>query len=126
MLEPGNLIQPFSTTRFDGQLFDYRSIWQKRNLVLVSAPESDPGWIGYAEQLVARAPEFQAYATELVITSDPIPAVPFPGVVVADRWGEVFCIKGPHDVAGAPDADELLEWTRFVQHQCPECQGETR
>jgi hypothetical protein len=25
-----------------------------------------------------------------------------------------------------PDADALMEWLRYVQMQCPECQGESR
>ena len=126
MLEPGQLLQAFSAVRLNGQMFDYASIWQKRNLVLVSAPASDPEWIDYAGKLLARAHAFPGYATELVITPDAIPNIPSPGVVVADRWGEIFCVQASPDVNGLPGADELLEWARFVQHQCPECQGEAR
>ena len=32
----------------------------------------------------------------------------------------------PPSAAGLPGPDELIEWLRYVQMQCPECQGEAR
>jgi hypothetical protein len=44
--------------------------------------------------------------------------------VVADRWGEIKLVAGATSVAELPSADELVEWVRFVQCACPECEGE--
>lgn len=47
-----------------------------------------------------------------------------PTIVVADQWGE---IHEQHDAGEAHDflqADEVVEWARFLAVQCPECQGE--
>jgi hypothetical protein len=46
--------------------------------------------------------------------------------VVADRWGEIVHIAAPSGIAGLPDPGELLEWLDYVEHRCPECEGETR
>jgi hypothetical protein len=38
--------------------------------------------------------------------------VPRPGVVVADRWGDIYATI---DTSSLKDADDLLEWVGFVQ-----------
>jgi hypothetical protein len=53
-------------------------------------------------------------------------AVPSPGVVVADRWGEVYYVQEADRAAALPPPAELIDWLRFVRDECPECQGETR
>jgi hypothetical protein len=42
-------------------------------------------------------------------------------VFTTDRWGEVAfaCQTGQGDPA--PAADDVLDWLRFVDQQCPEC-----
>lgn len=42
-------------------------------------------------------------------------------VFITDRWGEVVfaCRTGRGDPA--PGADDLVDWLRFVDQQCPEC-----
>lgn len=51
--------------------------------------------------------------------------IPTGGGVVADQWGEIFhtypSAPPTHEL---PQADEVVEWMRFVAIQCPECQGE--
>lgn len=44
--------------------------------------------------------------------------------IVADPWGEVrmrHTAGAAHDL---PSPAELVDWTRFVAMQCPECEGE--
>ena len=42
-------------------------------------------------------------------------------VFITDRWGEVAfaCQTGQGDLA--PAANDVLDWLRFVDQQCPEC-----
>jgi peroxiredoxin len=50
--------------------------------------------------------------------------VDVPSVVVADQWGEIHAIEeaGPeHEFLAA---EELIEWSKYLAIQCPECQGE--
>ena len=110
----------------DGHPFAYETIWQRRNLLLVCIPPADATAGPYVEQLRARAADVRAHEAQLVITGDVVAGMPSPGVAVADRWGEICFIEGAETAAGLPAAGDLIEWLRFVQVQCPECQGESR
>jgi hypothetical protein len=45
---------------------------------------------------------------------------------VADRWGEIVYIAGGVQVAELPSPHELADWVSYVQHRCPECEGEAK
>ncbi len=127
MLQRGDRVPRFEVTTLDGTVVAYADLWQNRNLLLISLPPDLPEAVGaYARQLDADMPELSANDTRVVITTDAITGLNRPGALVADRWGEVYFTAGPSEVAGLPDADELIEWLRYVQHECPECQGEAR
>jgi hypothetical protein len=126
MLQPGDLLPHFDVTDLGGKRIEYSSIWQRRNLVLVTMSEADSSSGTYAERLIARAREFNEDHTEWVVTRDRIAGLPNPGAIVADRWGEVMHVVHPSDVASLPAPDDLVEWVNFVQHRCPECEGEVK
>ena len=124
-MQPGDLMPFFKISRIDGSAVDYRNIWQRRNLLLVLVPAGEPKWAAYVAQLSPRASDLAAHDTEFIVTCDRVPGAPSPGIVVADRWGEIFYV-GATEAGSLPSPDELIEWLRYVQHQCPECQGEAR
>lgn len=129
MLERGARLPHFAVTTVDGSRVDYSQIWQRRNLVLVCLPaeETTTGLLqSYLAELADRVRELAGDDTECVATSENVAGVPSPGVVVADRWGEVYFVAGGASVQDLPSHDEVLEWLRYVQHECPECQGEAR
>ena len=64
--------------------------------------------------------------TECVVTQDVVSGVACPGLIVADRRGEIVYVAAPSAAADLPQPSELIEWIRYVQHQCPECQGEAK
>ena len=122
MLQPRESVPHFDVARTDGQPARYDSIWQRRNLLLVRLPDPMTREAEeYAAQLTARLPEIAGQDTECVMTRDAVPGMPVPGVLVADRWGEVQFVQ-----AGLPPVDELIEWLQYVQVKCPECEGESR
>lgn len=127
MLQPGDLMPHFDVTTIRGEQVAYSAIWQRRNLVLVTVPTSDPDGTfgGYISQL-ARGTASAADDTAWIITRDMVAGVPCPGVVVADRWGEVAHVASESQAGQLPLADEIVEWVTYLQHQCPECQGETK
>ena len=86
----------------------------------------DPSSRFYAEQLMARGRDSRADDTEWVVTSDRIAGTSNPGAIVADRWGELMHVARAPDVAHLPVLDELVEWVDYLQHRCPECEGEVR
>jgi hypothetical protein len=67
--------------------------------------------------------EFEQADTSVVVTSDGVRGFVAPGVVIADRWGEILHAASPPggDLTQLPTVSELLSWVRFAQIQCPEC-----
>ena len=110
----------------DGARVDYQTLWQRKNLLLVSLPPADPTSERYLESLAAQAAVLRAQDTAFIVTTDMVPGIPRPGVVVADRWGEIYHVAEASDAAALPGTDDLLEWLQYVRSECPECQGETR
>ena len=51
---------------------------------------------------------------------------PSPGVLIADRWGEIAYITSGSNIADLPRLPEILEWVAYLQARCPECEGETK
>jgi len=127
VLKRGDQVPDFNVTRTDGTRITYTAIWQRKNLLLLALPpyESDATAV-YLEQLADRIPELTANGTELVITKGLVPGVEPPAVIVADRWGEIYFAAAEVSPAALPSATELIEWLRYVQQQCPECEGESR
>jgi hypothetical protein len=116
------LIPHFDVTTVDGRRVRYQEIWQRRNLVLVTASSRDRDAAArYASRLQARRQEFEQADASVVVTTDPVPGLAPPMVAIADRWGEILHVADPADVARFPDVDELLSWVQFVRMQCPEC-----
>lgn len=127
MLQPGDLILHFEITNLAGAAVAYSRIWQRQNLVLVILPASpsDDAFKGYVSQLTAQIPAFGP-DTACVMTREPVPGIPCPGVVVADRWGEIVSVAAGPTIADLPRPDEIEEWIDFVRRQCPECEGEAK
>jgi hypothetical protein len=115
----------FTVTSDAGETVAYSDLWQRRNLLLIVVDRSREAE-AYVARLRSRMPELTAHETACVITRDSIEGVGCLAAVVADRWGEVHYAAEPPSAAGLPGPDELIEWLRYVQMQCPECQGESR
>lgn len=126
MLQRGDLISSFEVRTVSGQHFSYRDVWQRRHLVAIALPADDPASDAYALALAARAAEFTTHQTECVVTTDAVPGVAAPGVLVADRWGEVAHAATESSVDALPTVDALLEWVHYIESRCPECEGEAR
>jgi hypothetical protein len=127
MLQKGELVPHFSVTTVEGERFDYSNIWQRKNLVLLSLPhEESAGRANYLSELTTRMSELSANDYACVITEDSVSGLPSAGVVVADRWGEIHHVAHAARVEDLPSPDGLLEWLRYVQIQCPECEGEAK
>ena len=127
MLQRGDLMPRFEVNTVEGAHVDYSTIWQRRNLVLVALPALESGAAAsYISQLKAREPDFTAAAAQCVITREPVPGIPSPGLVVADRWGEIVHAAHPPRVDDLASAEALLEWVTFLEQKCPECEGEAK
>ena len=127
MLQRGELVPHFAVTRLDGSRASYGDIWQRKNLLLVLLPaEESAERAEYVLHLRERSQEVAAHETECVITAEDVLSLPHPGILIADRWGEIYFVGNGGLIADLPNIDEILEWLRFIEHQCPECEGETR
>lgn len=126
MLQPHDLLPHFEVADLGGKHVRYSSIWQRKNLVLVMLPDSDPPSRNYADRLMAKVRGLSDDDTEWIVTRDPVKGLPCPGVVVADRWGEIAHVVHSSQVEDLPPPDELIEWVRYLQYRCPECEGEAK
>ena len=110
-----------------GERIDYATMWQRRNLVLVTLPASDSDATrNYVSKLSDRISQFRAQNTELVMTREQVPGIPHPSAVVADKWGEIIYVRAASEVADLPPAEDLLDWIKYVETRCPECEGEVK
>jgi hypothetical protein len=127
MLGRGEAVPHFRVTTMDGRTVDYSSMWQRRNLVLVTLSEADAAPAEtYASALTAGRADVQRHETDLVVTRDAVVGCPSPGVVIADRWGEIVHVAGGADVAALPRLPDNIDWVAHLQTRCPESEGEAR
>jgi hypothetical protein len=127
MLRRGDHVPHFSIRDLDGHEVAYDLIWQRQNLLLTLIDPGDPdGAVVFADHLRGRLADLTAHDTACVVTGDAVAGAPSPGIVIADRWGEIWHVQQAESNRDLPDADALIEWLRYVQMQCPECQGESK
>jgi hypothetical protein len=127
MLQTGDLVPHFTVTTVSGESFGYSDIWQRKILVLVLLPHTESAASAkFVDQLTARMSDLSGNDSVCVITRGSVSGVPSPGIVVADRWGEIHHIAAGKTADDLPGPDDLIEWLRYVQHQCPECEGEVK
>jgi hypothetical protein len=120
------LLPHFEVVDLVGERVLYSSIWQRKNLVLVMLPDSDAASRHYADRLMDKVRGLNDDDTEWIVTRDAVDGLPRPGVVVADRWGEIAHVVQSSQVEDLPVPDELIEWVRYLQYRCPECEGEAK
>jgi hypothetical protein len=125
------------------RISDFR---HRQNLVVLFTGESGFGRLSdLVKALSARYAEFRAEEAEILVVVAPSAGsqaglgagLPFPvarpqaggqdreqlagpGITVLDRYGEVYAAYRPEGDAALPMVDELLEWLRFIELQCPE------
>jgi hypothetical protein len=128
MLQRGDLLPHFAIKTLDGGVMTYSTIWQRKNLVLVILPGAALNLRSraYVSQLNILWLELSSQQSECVFTQDSVPGLPGPGALIADRWGEIVHVAGGSDVADLPTPEDLLDWIRYVEIQCPECEGEAK
>jgi hypothetical protein len=125
MLGKGDRVPHFEIVTVDDIRVNYADVWQKKNLALVClAEENSAGARGYIRQLRAALPALAVHDAVVVVTTSPVDGMPLPGCAVADRWGELQWITSSDNVADLPSPREIAAWLRFVEIQCPECEGE--
>ena len=126
ILTRGEQVPHFVVRGLDGESIAYSTIWQQRNLLLLSLPDHEAEGKPYVERLNRALAGLTPQDTAYVFTTSEVPGVPRPGMVVADKWGEIHYVVRADTVAQLPGSDEIVDWLRYVQMQCPECQGETK
>ena len=108
MLQRGDSVPDFEVRTLEGEPFTYSTIWQRKNLLLVSLPTIDSeAASAYAADVTARVREFDDQDFECVVTLDQIPRIAPPAVVIADRWGEIVFAVEKSEVAHLPAPQEL-------------------
>lgn len=117
VLGRGDHVPHFEVTLPTGGAFAYASIWQHKNLVLVTLPDATAD-SRYASELSDRHADFARLHTACVITFDRVAGLPAPGVLVADRWGEVVYAAVTSEASDLPHPSELIEWVDWIARRC--------
>jgi peroxiredoxin len=125
LLTRGDQLPHFEVTTVEGSECSYSSIWQRKNLLLVLLGASSAVDV-YVSSLRARESAFHDLETACVVTSEDVAGLPALAVVIADRWGEILYIDAAPRLPRSPSPEDLLGWLEYVQHRCPECEGEAR
>jgi hypothetical protein len=110
----------------DGSRVRYVDLWQRRNLLLVTLRAGDPTGADYATGLARYGQAFTAHDAVTVVTHDVVPGLPAPGILAADRWGTIYEVAAATRAVDLPGMDTVAEWLRYIDYECPECQGEVR
>ena len=127
MLEQGEQFPHAQITTVEGRVFSYSSIWQRKNLVLVVLPPGESGDESeYAARLAGAAHEFSDLNSECIVTREPGGGLKPPAFLVVDKWGEILHVATAPAVEHMPSPRALLDWVEYVEHKCPECEGETK
>jgi peroxiredoxin len=126
MLQSGNQVPHFEVRDLDGQVINYATVWQHRNLVLIVLPSLENHATGrYVDVLANVATAFGEHTT-CVITRDVVAGVPAAAALVADQWGEIVYVRCASEITALPSPQELLDWISYLEKRCPECEGEAQ
>jgi hypothetical protein len=125
MLNQGDHVPRFECVTIDDIRVNYADLWQKKNLALLGlSEETSEEARSYIQQLREALPALAVHDAVVVVTTTPIDGMPLPGCAVADRWGQMQWVASAGRVAELPSPREIAAWLRFVEIQCPECEGE--
>jgi hypothetical protein len=126
MLHVHDLLPHFTVSTAAGQQIAYGSLWQRKALLLVCVPRQSQAVEAYGRRLSTAFSEMRFDDAECIVTTNAVPGLTCPSAIVADRWGEIFFLESVDAVEDLPAVQELIEWLRYVQMHCPECEGEAR
>lgn len=102
----------------DVYVSDFRS---RRNVVLIFPGDRRDVATTIIEQLAHNPTLAEEEAVLLVASSADARRLydaPMSALFISDRYGEIFfSVRHPDPL---PDADEVLKWLEFINHQCPE------
>jgi hypothetical protein len=128
MLRLHESVPHFRVRTVDGRAIDYRAdVWQRQNLILVCLPApADAAARDFVSQLAGEGGRLSELNACLVSTIEAIPGVPNPGVVLADRWGEIFLVVEIADPSRWPAVDDVVATVGWMEMKCPECEGEAK
>jgi hypothetical protein len=124
-LKRGDQVPHFEVKRVDGSVFNYSTVWQHKNLLLIVLSGSSLD-NRYVSDLPAHESKLEQHETECVVTREVVPRLRAPAALIADRWGEIIHLTMPSDAAELPSIEDLLGWLEYLQNRCPECEGEAK
>ena len=125
VLEPGLDVPHVDLMTTAGDPVRYGDLWQHRALLLISARDAADAR-AFEEALRDRVGEIDALGAKAVVSTTALEGLPHPGILIADRWGEICHVAPRPESCTTAFLDELMSWLQFVQARCPECEGEAR
>jgi hypothetical protein len=106
-------------TTSDGRRIYASDLHGRKNIVLIfSGGQSHAPVRELVRALSVRYGEIQDEEAEIIVVEED--ALDRAAICIADRYGEVYFSEFCSDTA-CTSADNVLEWLRFIESQCPEC-----
>jgi hypothetical protein len=125
-MQRGDIVGHFDVRTTSADRFSYSSIWQRKNLVIITLSATATDDEVYLRELNRHEADFSEHDSVCVVTREDLPGLPAPAALIADQWGEIVHVVAALDVNDLPTPHELLEWVAYVASRCPECEGEAR
>ncbi|MFN2557114.1 MAG: redoxin domain-containing protein [Nitriliruptorales bacterium] len=100
--------------RLDGEVDEFDA-WGARPLVVLPEGGDEPGELGEELDYPVLADDGSAARRACGVSSDQVV------VFVVDRYGSVHEVFEVGDQHAFPPVEDLVEWTKFLGTQCPEC-----
>jgi len=113
-MQRGDIVGHFDVRTAGGDPFSYLSIWQRKNLVLITLTATATDDEGYLRELERHEAKFSERNSVCVVARGDLPGLPAPGALIADQWGEIVHVVAAIDVTDLPTPHELLEWVEYV------------
>jgi hypothetical protein len=127
MIRAGDRVPHFVVRTTDGSDVRYADLWKQRLLLLLALPDRPaPDQDAYVHAVRTSVSGLSTGDVAVIATRDGLAWLVAPAVLVADRWGEVLTVAAGARIEDLPSPADLVDWLRYAEHQCPECEGEAR
>jgi len=114
----GQDLPEISGAASDGRKIHTSDLRGRKNTVIIFSGEpSDESSQELIRALSDRHSEIQDEEAEIIVCEDN--ELHRAAICIADRYGEVYFSAFFSDTA--PSAENVLEWLRYIEIQCPEC-----
>ena len=123
-MKSGDRLPDLEVPTLDGDMVRLRTHSRLATVLLALHPDCAPCQ-AYRETIEQHAVQVREWDGRVVaIAAHDAAGIEAPSVLVADQWGELAAVENAGAQHAFIDAQEVIDWLRFLATKCPECEGE--